>query len=197
MHLCANQSIFYVHVFISYSTFFFFILSIVLMLSYFHLGVCWTICEEAWKYGYAVTRMRSESAWMRCNAQEKRNSPKVKQAKEMSSKCHLNKIWPFGCFHQIKVCASLVPWIWVKNQAGPLKRSIKISFEINLGLKIKINTFHIMDHKRYSFAKNTFNFFFFWQCKTHIFPTTKKNFQLLDLLEIFLQINILNLFPYD
>lgn len=37
--------------------------------------------------------------------------PKVSQAKEMSSKCHLNMLWPFGCFRCVKLCAGCVTGI--------------------------------------------------------------------------------------
>lgn len=78
--------------------------------------------REVMKIVFGGGENENGSARMRCNAQEKWNSPKVKQAKEMSSKCHLNMIWPFGFFHHIKLCASSVAWIWVKMLHRPREK---------------------------------------------------------------------------
>lgn len=59
--------------------------------------------------GGSVTHFfKTSFAWMGCNREKNRKPPKVNQAKEMSSKCHLNTLWPFGLFRCVKLCAGSV-----------------------------------------------------------------------------------------
>lgn len=60
----------------------------------------------------------------------KKKLPKVKRAKEMSSKCHLNMVWPLGFLHCIKLCAKCGLNLSKKCSSINRKRSIKICFDI-------------------------------------------------------------------
>lgn len=55
----------------------------------------------------------------------------------MSSKCHLNTVWPLGFLHCIKLCAKCGLNLSKKCSGINRKRSIKICFDITRGVLVE------------------------------------------------------------
>lgn len=71
-------------------------------------GVC-SVGESGTQFLVEKIFCMGKMYWRKKKTNKKNpNPPKVSQAKEMSSKCHLNMLWPFESLRCVKLCAGSV-----------------------------------------------------------------------------------------